>query len=179
MPRRRKSSSPVRASGGSGSPRTAPRRASYCATTMDDSANCFWGCSSGSFFSGDRSFDRPGVDIEVELLPNQPRELACSHGLARNELLLDERQGLPPKLVRAARTALLRRQSSNAGAVETGLGLVVRRPRHAVLLGGGAYRRVFDRDTAQHLVLNLDDVVRIEELVVLKLRIAHLLGSQV
>src|SRR6201988_714853 len=89
MPRRRKSSSPVRASGGSASPRTAPRRASYCATTMDDSANCCWRCSSGSFFSGDRSLDRPRVDVEVEVLPNQLRELASSHGLARNELLLD------------------------------------------------------------------------------------------
>src|SRR5262252_10315675 len=90
MPRRRKSSSPVRASGGSASPRAAARKASYCVTTMDDSANCCWRCSSGSFFSGDRSLDRPGVDIEAELLPNQLRDLARSHGLARNELLLDE-----------------------------------------------------------------------------------------
>src|SRR5581483_483579 len=179
MPRRRKSSSPVRASGGRAPPRTAPRKASYCITSTDDSANCSCGCSSGSFFSGDRSFDRPGVDVEVELLPNQLRELASSHGLARYQLLLDERQRLPPKLVRAAGAALLWRQSSNAGSVEAGLGLVVCRPRHAVLLGGGAHRRVFDRDPAQHLVLNLNDVVRIEELVVLKLRIANMLGSRV
>src|SRR5579863_1612619 len=99
MPRRRKSSSPVRASGGSASPRTAPRRASYCATTTDDSANCFWRCSSVSFFSGDRSFDRPGVDVEVELLPNQLCELASSHGLACNELLLDECQCLASKFI--------------------------------------------------------------------------------
>src|SRR5436305_4814688 len=179
MPRRRKSSSPVRASGGSASPRTTPRKASYCATTMDDSTNSFWGCSSRSFFSGDCSFDRPGVDVEVELLPDQLRELARSHGLARDELLLDKRQRLPSKLVRTARTALLRRQSSNAGFVEAGLGLVVGRPRHAVFLGGGAHRRIFGRDTAQHLVLNLNDVVPIEELVALKLRIAHMLGSRV
>src|ERR1051326_8260522 len=112
-----------------------------------------------SFFSGDRSFDRPGVDVEVELLPKQLCELARSHGLARSELLLDERQRLPPKLVRAAGTTLLRHQSSNAGFVEAGLGLVVRRPRYAVIPGGGAHRRVFDRDTAQHLVPNLNDVV--------------------
>ena len=66
-----KEQQPVRASGGSPSPAAAARRASYCATTMDGSANCCWRCSSGSFFSGDRSLDRPGVDVEIELLPNQ------------------------------------------------------------------------------------------------------------
>src|SRR5581483_9035771 len=125
-------------------------------------------------------FQQPArVDVEVELLPNQLCELTRSHGLACNELLLNERQRLPPKLVRTARTTLLRHQSSNAGFVEAGLGLVVRRPRHAVILAGSAHRRVLDRDTAQHLVLDLNDVVRIEELLTLKLRIAHMLGSRV
>src|SRR5206468_10382164 len=86
----------------------------------------------GVFFSGDRSLDSPGVDIEVELLPNQPGELASSHGLARNELLLDERQCLASKFMRTTRTALLRHQSSNTAFVEGGLGLVVRRPGNAV-----------------------------------------------
>jgi hypothetical protein len=31
---------------------------------------------------------------QVESLPNQLRQLACSHGLARDELLLDKRQRL-------------------------------------------------------------------------------------
>jgi hypothetical protein len=50
--------------------------------------------SSRRFFSGDRSLDRPGVNGEVEFLSNQLRQLACPHGLTRNELLLDERQRL-------------------------------------------------------------------------------------
>src|ERR1051325_71492 len=106
IPRRRNSSSPVRTSGGSASPRAAARRASYCATTMDDSANCCWRCSSGSFFSGDGALDRPGVDVEIEFLPNQLRELASSHGLAGNELLLDECQCLASKFMWTTGTAL-------------------------------------------------------------------------
>src|SRR3954447_2148023 len=179
IPPRRKSSSPVRALGGSASPRTAPRRASYCATTMDDSANCCWRCSSGSFFSSDRSLDRSGVDVEVELLSNQLRECASSHGLARNELLLEECQRLALKFMRATRTALPRHQSSNTAFIKAGLGLIERRPRNAVLLGGGAHRRVFDRDPTKHLVFDLNDIVWIEELVLLKLRIVHPVGSRV
>src|SRR5580692_1304685 len=128
IPRQRKSSSPVRTSGGSASPRAAPHRASYCATTMDDSANCCWRCSSGSFFSGDCSLDRPGVDVEGELLPHQLRELASSHGLARHELLLDACQCLALKFMRTTRAALLRHPPNNTALIEAGLGLVVRRP---------------------------------------------------
>src|ERR1700733_14314498 len=151
MPRRRKSSSPVRASGGSASPRTARRRASYCATTMDGSTNCCWGCSSGSFFSDDRSLDRPGVDVEAEFLPNQLREFARSHGLARNELLLDECQCLASKFMRTTRTAFPRHQSSNTAFVEAGLGLVVRRPRNPVVLGGGAHLSTETRRSISYL----------------------------
>src|SRR5947209_4145760 len=174
MPRRRKSSNPARASGGSMSPSTALRRASYCATNIDISANASWRCSSRSFFSSDSALDRPGVDVEVELLPNQLCEFARSHGLPRDELLLDECQCLAPKLVGAMGTALLRHQPGKAGFVKAGLGLVVRRSRHPVFLGDGADRRVVDRDTAQHLVLDLNDVVRIEELVLVKLRIPNI-----
>ena len=178
MPRRRKSSSPARASGGSASPRAAPRRVSYCVTTDGWLRALLLGALIARvFFPATARSIVLGWIVEVEFLPNQLCELARSHRLARNELLLDERQRLALKLMRTVRTALSRHQSSNAAFVEAGLGLVVRRPRNAVLLGGGGHRRVLDRDTAQHLVLNLHEVVRIEELVLLKLRIAHLPGS--
>jgi len=45
-----------------------------------------------SFFSGDRSFDRPGVDVEVELLPNQLCELAR---LRHSILAVDPNPGNP------------------------------------------------------------------------------------
>jgi hypothetical protein len=45
---------------------------------MDDSANGSLQSSSRRFFSGDCPFDRPGVDVEVELLLNQLGEFARS-----------------------------------------------------------------------------------------------------
>ena len=113
---------------------------------VDGSAELFLAAaSSRSFFSSDRSLDRPGVDVEIEFLSNQLREFARSHGLARDELLLDERQCLALKFMRAAWTALSAAPVQQRRLVEAGLGLVVRRPRNAVLLGGVGHRRVFDQ----------------------------------
>jgi hypothetical protein len=60
-----------------------------------------------SFFSGDRSLDRSGVYVEIDLLSNKLRELASSHGFARDELLLHERQYFTLKFMGTAWTALL------------------------------------------------------------------------
>ena len=145
---------------------------------MDGSAELFSGARHrGVFFPATARSIVLGCIVEVEFLPNQLRQFARSHGLARDELLLDERQHLALKLMGTAWTALLRYQSGDAGFVEVGLGLVVGRPRHAVLLGGVGHGRVLDRDAAQHLVLDLHEVARIEEFVLLELRIAHLLGA--
>ena len=64
--------------------------------------------SSRSFFSGDRPLDRPGVYVEIEFLPDQLCQFARSHGLARDELLFDERQYLALQFMGTAWTALLR-----------------------------------------------------------------------
>src|SRR3954469_13235768 len=92
--------------------------------------------SSRSFFSGNRSFDRPGVYGQLEFLSNELREFARPYGLARHELLLDEGQHLALEFVRAAWTTFSGYQPGNAGIVEAGPGLVIRRSRHAVLVGG-------------------------------------------
>src|SRR3954454_2245739 len=123
--------------------------------------NCPEHSSSRSFFSGNRSLDRAGVYGQLEFLSNELREFARPYGRARHELLLDEGQHLALEFVRAAWTTLSGYQPSDAGVVEAGSGLVIRRSRHAVLLGGIGHRRVLDRNTAQQLVLNLHQVTRI------------------
>ena len=91
MPRRRKSISPLRASGGSASPSTAARSVSYCATTLDRCVGELLGSASTlsrSFFSTDGALDRPRMHIEAELLLDQFRQLARPDWLARNKLRL-------------------------------------------------------------------------------------------
>ena len=68
----------------------------------------------------------------------------------------------------AVRSRLLRDQSSEAIPFECGLGLIERRPRQPGFVSGAADRDLFGFDSSQHLVLDLDQVVGIEEAAVLK-----------
>ena len=109
MPRRRKSISPARASGGNAFAEGGAAQ-SFVLRYNDGWLGRIVLCSSSSrrFFSSDRSLDRPGVYVEVEFLPNQLCEFARPHGLARDELLFDERQCLALQFMGTAWTALLR-----------------------------------------------------------------------
>src|SRR6266481_1833301 len=135
--------------------------------------------SSRSFFYGDRALDRSWVYVEAEFLPDQLRQFARSNGLARDKMLLDKYQRCALELVRAAWPPLLRHQPSDPRFVEAVLVLIVRRPRYAIFLRGLGHRRILHRHAAQHLVLDLHDVARVEKLAVAKLRIVDLLGGRV
>src|SRR5438552_3369884 len=131
------------------------------------------------FFYGDCSLDRPRVDIEIESLPDLLGQLARSNGLARDQLLLDKCQHRTPYLVRAAWTPLPGHQAGDPCFLEAGFGLIVRRPGHAVFLRRTGHRRALHRYAAQHLVLDLHDVARIEELAIVELRILDLPGRRI
>src|SRR5208283_2237077 len=135
--------------------------------------------SSRSFFCTDRPFDRSWMDIEAEFLLERLRQLARPYRFARGNLRPEELRNFALDLVRAAGTSLPGHESRNAALVEIGLGLVIRRPRDAVLLGHVGHRRLLDRGAAQHLVLHLHDVAWIEEAAFLKLRVADLLGRRI
>ena len=92
---------------------------------------------------------------------------------------LDERQSLALDLVWTAGTSLPGHKPRNAAFLEIRLGLVVSRPRDAVLVGHIRHRRLLDGSAAQHLVLHLHDVAPIEEAVFLKLWVSHLLGRRI
>src|SRR5579864_8708764 len=181
MPRRRKSISPLRASGGSASPSMAVRRVSYWATAVDAAVEGF-SIAPGvitEFFSTDDALDRPWMHIEAELLLDQSRQLACPDRFARNELCPEKRQYLGLDLVRTARAALLWHQPRDARFLEVRPSLVIGRPRDAVLVRSVGHRSFFDGNTAQHLVLDLYDIARIEKVVFPKLRIVHPLGCRI
>ena len=82
-------------------------------------------------------------------------------------------------LVWAAGPSLLGHKPRNACFLEVRFGLVIGRPRDAVIVGHVRHRRLLDRDPAQHLVLHLHDIARIEKSAFLKLRIANLLGRRI
>src|SRR5215469_11448427 len=131
------------------------------------------------FFSTDGTFDRPWMHIEAELLLDQSRQFAGSDWLARNEPRSKKRQYLAVDHVGTARTALLGYQPGDAGLLEIRLGLVIGWPRDAILVGDIGHRRLLDRDAAQHLVLDLHSIARIEKVAFLKLDITNLLGGRV
>src|SRR5215470_1276761 len=134
---------------------------------------------SQSFFSTDDALDRPWMHIEAELFLDQSRQLVCPDRFAGNELSPEKCQYLGPDLVRTAWAALLWHQPRDARFLEVRPGLVIGRPRDAVLVGNVGHRSFLDGNTAQHLVLDLYDIARIEKVAVPKLRITHLLGRRI
>src|SRR5215831_1902454 len=119
------------------------------------------------------------MNLDAELVADQPRKLPSANRLAWDQPFLQERKDLAVDLVRATGAWPLWNQSRNPSGIEVRPGLVVGWPGNAILVGNLGHRRVVDGDTTQHLVLHLHSVVRIEELASLKLRIAHLLGRRI
>src|SRR5215471_6873982 len=104
------------------------------------------------------------MNLDSELVADQPRKLPSANRLAWDQPCLQERKDLAVDLVGSAGAWPLWDQSRNPRSIEVGLGLVVGRSGNAILVGNLGYRGVVDGDTTQHLVLDLHGVVRIEEL---------------
>jgi transposase len=119
------------------------------------------------------------LHIEIEFLPDLLGQLARSDGLARHPFLVDKRQHRASHLVWTLRTPLPRYQAGDPSFLEAGSCLMGGRPRHSVLFCRTGHRRILYRYTAQHLVLDLHDVVRIEELAPVELQILDLSGVQI
>ena len=93
--------------------------------------------------------------------------------------LLDETGNLGCNLVRLAGAALGRQQSHQTIAIEVGLHLVEGRARHAerrTRLGNGL---TLAPHPSQHLVLDLRQIVRIEEVAFQKSRVSNTLRTRI
>ena len=119
------------------------------------------------------------MNLDVEFVADQPRQLPSANRLAWDQPRLQERQNLAANLVRTAWAWLLWDQSSNPCRIEVRLGLVVGWPGNAILVGNVRHGNGVDGDATQHPVLDLDGVARVEELASPKLWIAHLLGRRI
>src|ERR1700730_17194599 len=119
------------------------------------------------------------MNLDAELVADQPRKFPSANRLAWDQPCLQECENVAVELVGSGGAWPLRDQSRNPRSIEVRLGLVIGRPRNAILVGNLGHRGAVDGGTTQHLVLDLHGVVRIEELASLKLWIAHLLGRRI
>jgi hypothetical protein len=113
--------------------------------------------------------------IESKFLQDLFGQLARSNWLASDHLLLDKLEHFALHLVRPLGAPLPGYQPGDPRFFEAGFGLIVRRPGYAVFLRCACHTCVFDRYASQHLVFDLHDVVRVEELDVEEFRIRDLL----
>jgi hypothetical protein len=107
------------------------------------------------------------VQASGEILRPQRRLFACEP--------LEEVDDFPAKLVPLFRPWLLGHQAHQTLFVEALLGGIERRPGQTEIRGRTAYRLTLHADPAQHFVLELHQVLRIEELMAREQLIPHLL----
>jgi hypothetical protein len=100
------------------------------------------------------------------------RRLGCS-------LLHQKLHNLHVQFVAASWASLQRNQAGQPGLLEGGLRMIERGAREPEGLRRLRNRMVVDLDLPEHLVLHLDHVVGVEEVAVLKQRMAHILGTRV
>ena len=103
----------------------------------------------------------------------------CTEGFVHRPKLLEVLQHVVGKLVGGFRTATFGDQSRQSRFLEGGQELVERRPREAKAVGGCRHGKVVDLHAPKHLVLDLHQVARIEELVRQEQLVGHVLGASV
>src|ERR1035441_5439296 len=89
-------------------------------------------------------------------------------------LLVDKVQYFQGELVRPTGPPLLWNQTCQTTLLEVHLRLIKRRPGHAKGRGRAAHGVLVDFDSAQHLVLDLDEILGIEEVAVLEQGVGYL-----
>jgi hypothetical protein len=83
------------------------------------------------------------------------------------------------ELVTASGASLQRNQPRQPSLLEGEVGLVERGTGKPKLVGRLGNRTVVDVDLAEHLVLDLKHIVRVEEIAALKQQLAHILRARV
>jgi hypothetical protein len=116
------------------------------------------------FFAPQLPLDAAGMNLHAEALADPLGQLIGTDTRIGGARLRDELQHRWGELVAGMRSGLVGNQASQAPLLECLLGLVERRAREPTGLGGLADRSLVDIDQSQHLVLDLQQVVGIEEL---------------
>src|SRR5215472_7420608 len=119
------------------------------------------------------------MHLQRELLFHQLGQLRETQARLRCALLGHELENRGGKLVSAPGTPLVGQQSGQAALRETHLRLVKRRPGEAKLARGLRNRPLLHADLAQHLVLDLQQIVGIEEVAGLEERVSYILRTRI
>ena len=122
------------------------------------------------------AFDAARMNHEAEVLPNQLQERRGSEQWVAKPVLEQEFDHEVGELVGLTRSGSLRDQARQAGAVIERLSLIedgTGEPERQSNLGD---RGSLDANTAKHLVLDLHEVARVEELAAEEQGVGHLLG---
>src|ERR1039457_3070836 len=98
------------------------------------------------------------MKFHAELFLGAPRQLGKFHGGLAGAALRQEVHDRAGQLVRSARTGFFRNQSRQTVLLESGLGLIERRPRESGLLRRAADRGLLGLDAPQPLVLDLQEI---------------------
>ena len=119
------------------------------------------------------ALDAARVHLNLESFPDGIGQLLRSQGSIRGLLLRNEPHHFGSQFVAALRAALVRKQAEESVLLKGCLRLIERGARKPAGVCGLADRALVDVNLAQHLVLDLDQVVGIEEAAVLKQRIGN------
>jgi hypothetical protein len=114
---------------------------------------------------------------DVESRPDPLRQLPPRHGRLGDPRGSHKRHHLGRQFVPAVRAPLARQQAGQARAAKGPLGLIKRRAGQTKGRRGAPDRLLIDLHLAQHLVLDLDEIVRIEELAVAEERMSDRPGA--
>src|SRR5262245_26830956 len=133
---------------------------------------------SGDFFSAalQGAFDAAGMDHQVEVLVNQLREGGGPEQRVAKPVLEQEFDDAVGELVGVTGSGSLRDQARQAGAVVERLGLIEDGTGEPERLGYRGDGGPLDANASEHLILDLDQVARVEELTAEEQGVGHLLG---
>ena len=115
------------------------------------------------FWAGEGAFDTAGMHRETESRGDLVRQGPGGNGAVGAPTLVDQRHDRGRQFVRTFRAPRFGQQSGQALVGERGLGLVVGRTRQPKQRGGLGFGGPRESRVAQHLVLDLEQIARIEE----------------
>jgi len=135
--------------------------------------------SAAFFFPQELPLDAPGMNLDVEFLLREVAQLREVQRRLRFSHCEQELHHFRREFVATFGASLQRNQPCQPSSFEGEVCLIEGGSRKPKFVGGLGNRPAVDMDLAEHLVLDLNDVVPVEEIAVLEQRMAHALRARV
>jgi hypothetical protein len=125
------------------------------------------------------AFDTSWMNLGAEAFLDAFHQIRQSNGWFLLAYLANECEDLLGELVRLLGTALVGHQAGKTIVLESRLCLIERRPGKAEVRGRIRHRLAFGPRPPEHFVFDLDQIARIEEIVLEKQWVAYRMGARV